>query len=192
MIILYCCLLLLAVHAVLPGSDLRRLGRLSMRHTWLVWLALAVQVVVMSVLPDAGPLSQAAHLGTYGLAAVFAGLNLRSAGTWVVAAGGALNLTAITANGGVMPASASAVAASGWQAAPGQFANSAVLAQPRLLPLGDVFATPAWLPVNSVFSVGDVLVVLGVAVFLHLTCRRPVTAADERGDVTARDQVGRR
>ncbi len=180
MIILYACVLLVAVYAVLPGSDLRRLGQVRLRHTWLVWLALATQVVVISVLPDGG-WNQGAHLATYGLAALFAVLNFRCAGTWVIGLGGLANLTAILANGGVMPASSAALEASGWQATPGQFANSAVVAQPRLAFLGDVFATPSWLPVSSVFSFGDLVIVLGVALFLDRTCRAAPPPSDASG-----------
>jgi hypothetical protein len=172
MIILYACLLLAIAYALLPGSDLRRLGRLQLRHTWLVWLALADQIVVISVLPDQPALSEGAHLASYGLAALFAVLNHRSAGTWLIGAGGACNLVAIVANGGTMPATSAALEASGWRAAPGHFANSAALPKPRVAFLGDVFATPAWLPVHSVFSIGDIVIVIGVALFLHKTCRR--------------------
>ncbi len=171
MIILYACLLLVLLHAVLPGSDLRRLGQLRLRFAWLVWLALGLQIVVISLLPDLGAASQALHLLTYGLAFLFALLNNRSVGTWVVAIGGTCNLIAITANGGVMPATASALKASGWRPTPGHFANSAALPNPRLTPLGDVFSTPPWFPVHSVFSIGDVVIVLGVALFLQSACR---------------------
>lgn len=182
MIILYACLVVAAVFALLPGFDLRRLAHIRLRHTWLVWLALADQVVVISVLPDMGHLNNAAHLASYGLAALFAVLNFRSAGTWVVGVGGASNLAAIVANGGTMPASASALEASGWQAPPGHFANSAVVAEPRLAFLGDVFVTPSWLPVHSVFSLGDVVIVIGVAVFLFSTCRRRPEDGRSSGD----------
>ena len=171
MIILWSCLVLVLVHAVLPGSDLRRLGRLRWRHTWLVWLALADQILVISVLPDRHGLSETAHVGSYVLAGLFVLLNHRSMGTLVVGAGGLLNLTAIAANGGVMPASPDALKASGWHPSPGHFANSAAVPHPRLGFLGDVFATPPWLPVHSVFSVGDVVIVVGVALFLRETCR---------------------
>lgn len=174
MIILWSCLVLVLVHAVLPGSDLRRLGRLRWRHTWLIWLALADQVLVISVLPDSHRLSAAAHLGSYVLAGLFVLLNHRSLGTLVIGVGGLLNLTAIAANGGVMPASPEALEASGWHPSPGHFANSAAVDHPRLGFLGDVFATPPWLPVHSVFSVGDVVIVVGVALFLRETCRTPV------------------
>ncbi len=95
-------------------------------------------------------------------------------GTLVIGAGGLLNLTAIAANGGVMPASPAALKASGWHPSPGHFANSAAVDHPRLGFIGDVFATPPWLPLHSVFSVGDVVIVVGVALFLHETCRTPV------------------
>jgi hypothetical protein len=171
MIILYACVLLALMHALLPGSDLRRLGQFRLRHTWLVWLALADQIVVISVLPDLGVVSEGAHLASYGLAALFAILNNRSAGTWVVGIGGTCNLIAIIANGGTMPATSAALKASGWRAAPGHFANSAALPNPRMVFLGDVFSTPPWFPVHSVFSIGDVVIVVGVALFLHSTCR---------------------
>lgn len=181
MIILYACLVLVAVWAALPGTDLRRLASVQLRSAWLVWLALAGQVVLISVLPDHGDLSSAAHLVSYGLAGVFVVRNRRVPGTWLVGAGGASNLTAIAANGGTMPASPAALEAAGWRADPGQFANSAAVADPRLAFLGDVFATPSWSPVHSVFSVGDIVIVVGVAVFLHLTCHsqtsRPLPVA---------------
>jgi hypothetical protein len=170
-IIVYACLALVLMHALLPGSDLRRLGQLRLRHTWLVWLALADQIVVISVLPDLGVYSDGAHLASYALAFLFALLNSRAVGTWVVVIGGTCNLIAITANGGIMPATVSALRASGWRATPGHFANSAALPNPRLAFLGDVFSTPPWFPVHSVFSIGDVVIVLGVALFLHTTCR---------------------
>jgi hypothetical protein len=174
MIILWSCLVLVLVSAALPGYDLRRFGRLRWRHTWLVWLALADQVLVISVLPDSHELSAAAHLGSYVLAGLFVLLNHRSLGTLVIGAGGLLNLTAIAANGGVMPASPAALRASGWHPSPGHFANSAAVDHPRLGVIGDVFATPSWFLLHSVFSVGDVVIVVGVAMFLHETCRTPV------------------
>jgi len=189
MIILYACLMLTALYAVLPGSDLRRLVQIRLRHTWLVWLALADQIVVISVLPDGGALSRAAHLASYGLAALFAVLNHRSAGTWTVGAGGACNLVAIVANGGTMPASAAALKASGWQATPGHFANSAVVPTPRIAFLGDVFATPSWLPVHSVFSIGDIVIVVGVALFLHKACHRGSEEPDQAAPLSERASI---
>ena len=69
-----------------------------------------------------------------------------------------------------MPASASALAASGWRPQPGHFTNSAVVAHPKLAVLGDIFATPRWLPAHDVFSIGDVLIVLAVGLLVYKTC----------------------
>jgi hypothetical protein len=41
---------------------------------------------------------------------------------------------------------------------------------PHLLFLGDVFAVPASWPVTNVYSVGDVLIVAGAFVLLHVAC----------------------
>ena len=98
MIILYASLVVAAVFALLPGFDLRRLAHIRLRHTWLVWLALADQVLFISFLPDVGQLNNAAHLASYALAALFAVLNFRYAGTWVVGVGGASNLAGCPAH----------------------------------------------------------------------------------------------
>ena len=60
----------------------------------------------------------------------------------VVGVGGGLNLLAIVANGGEMPASAWATRVAGIVEQPGKFANSTVVEHPRLLFFGDVFAIP--------------------------------------------------
>jgi hypothetical protein len=135
-----------------------------------------VQVLIISVLPDSGWPSRAAHVATYGLAALFVVANRALPGVLVVAAGGALNLAAIAANGGTMPASESALRAAGVEAVDGRFANSAAVDDARLAWLGDVFAAPSWFPVPTVFSVGDVVIVAGIAVFLHRICRTPEPA----------------
>jgi hypothetical protein len=88
----------------------------------------------------------------------------------LVALGAALNLLAITANGGVMPASADALAAAGLPAAEPGFQTSAALADPRLAFLGDVFAIPASWPLSNVFSAGDVCIGAGLAWGLHRVC----------------------
>ncbi len=36
--------------------------------------------------------------------------------------------------------------------------------------LGDVFATPASLPLHNVFSIGDVILLVGVFVLVHVAC----------------------
>jgi hypothetical protein len=154
------------------GGRIRRLAEVQLRHVWLLWAALAVQIVTISVIPDTHPAAlSGAHVASYLAAGVFLLINRRLPGVWLIGTGGALNGVVITLNGGTLPASAAALQASGQDVSTGQFNNSAVLADPYLPMLGDVFATPAWLPTSNVFSLGDVAIWLGVIWFLWRTCR---------------------
>lgn len=168
-------LVLLAVASVpLSGKDLRRLARVELRATWLLPLALLLQVLVLQVLPDLPrPVAGAGHLVTYLLAAAFLVRNAALPGLWLVALGATLNGVTIALNDGTLPASRAALRFAGLTPEPGDFTNSGVLAHPRLAALGDVFAVPAGLPLANVFSVGDVLVVVGAVVLLHRACTAP-------------------
>jgi hypothetical protein len=162
------------------GGRLAALAELRLQRAYLVGIALAAQVVVISIVPGSfDALHKPVHIGTYVLLAAFLWSNRRVIGLTLIAAGAATNAAAIFANHGVMPASASALAEAGMppdKAA--EFANSAVVHHPHLAWLGDVFAVPAAWPLSNVFSIGDVLIAVGVAVALHaLTGSRLSTAA---------------
>ncbi len=153
----------------LAGGRVSRLHDIKLRWTVLLVLALVIQILIISVFPDRFiGVHVPAHLASYVLAGIFFYVNRHVPGLWVTGLGGGLNLTAIAANGGVMPTSIEAVAASGAPtAAGGAFINSAAMQAPRFAWLGDVFAIPSSWPLSNVFSVGDVLIVLGVAIVLH-------------------------
>lgn len=154
------------------GGDLRGLGRIELRRPGAALAGLGLQVVVTSVVPEADhTLLAVLHVGSYALAGWFVAANLALPGVLPMAVGGALNLAAIAANGGVMPASAWAVARSGLEARDG-FENSAVLADPQLLFLGDVIPVPAG-PIANTLSVGDLVLFAGLALLLARACRRP-------------------
>jgi hypothetical protein len=169
---------------LLARRDLTAVLRLPLRVVWLAWAALGLQVLALEVLADRRGAAAALHLLTYGLAAVWVVANRRTPGIPVIAVGGALNLAAITANDGVMPASAGALAAAGLggpgsaggAAAGDAFANSALVDGARLGWLGDVFAVPAGWPLANVFSVGDVVLVAGLAVLLVRATRRDLAS----------------
>lgn len=151
-------------------------GLLSHRWRWplLIWAALALQVVAIEVeMPEAA--AATLHIATYAVALGFLWINRRAAGVWVVAAGAFSNGLTIALNGGVLPASADAVASAGLDRDLA-FANSAVLDHPVLPWLGDVFAWPEPLPLANVFSVGDVIIVVGVAIAAWTGTRRLGTA----------------
>lgn len=154
------------------GGSLARLAAVRFRHVWLLWAALADQIVVISVLPDSNATALAvAHIASYLAAGAWVLANRHLHGIRLIGLGGALNGLAISVNGGTLPASESALRAAGQATETGEFTNSAVLAEPRLSWLGDVFATPAWLPGHNVFSIGDVAIWIGLMILLWRTCR---------------------
>jgi hypothetical protein len=170
----------------LCGGRLGRLGELELRHSWLIVSALAIQTLVISVIPNigAGP-GNAIHLATYAMAAVFLAMNRRLPGMPFLAFGSAANLAAIVANEGVMPASAWATRVSGLTSPGDEFANSKMLEHPHLLFLGDVFAIPESWPLSNVFSIGDVALVIGGAILIHTTCATRLTRAGRSRPVQA-------
>jgi uncharacterized protein DUF5317 len=172
-------LFLMAVATVpLCGGRLSALAELHLRKIWLIWIALGAQILIISIVPEgAAWLHQGVHLATYAVAAVFAYLNRRVPGLTLAAAGGLANVAAIVANGGVMPASPSALRTAGFAQSADHFKNSTAVDDAHLQVLGDIFAIPASWPVHNVFSIGDVLLVLGVLVGLHVICAsRPARA----------------
>ena len=157
------------------------LATVRFRLGWLAIVALAIQVVLFSSLADDldADVRRAIYVGSTALVGVVVLANLRLTGVPLVALGAALNLAAIVANGGSMPADPAALAALGMTAQGNT--NSVVVAQPALAPLTDLFAMPAWMPLSNVFSVGDVLIGAGVAVAIAAamrTARRAAPAPD--------------
>jgi hypothetical protein len=174
----------------LAGGSLSALGQLRLRYAAAIFGALVLQIAIISVVPGGSPwLHRVLYIGSYALAAVFVVANRRIAGMRVLALGGTLNLIAILANGGVMPASRSALRTAGRLTSTTDFLNSAALPHPRLLFLGDILPVPHAVPLANVYSIGDVCIAIGVAIAIHsLAGTRLVPrrwrAADE---VSARD-----
>lgn len=167
------------VSVPLTGGSLRNLRDLRLRAAGLLAVALLAQVLVISVLPNASPgLLAAVHVLTYAVALAFVALNLRLRGMWIVGVGGLLNFAAIAANGGVMPASASALRSAGQRVGGEKFVNSGTVRGARLSFLGDVFAIPSSWPLHNVFSLGDVLIATGIAVVIHHACHATQPRAD--------------
>ena len=170
-------LLLLTVSAA--GGRLSKIEEVRLRWIWLAALAFAVQVVIVTLVPAGDTdLHRAAHLFTYLLVGVCVAVNVRALRfLWVVALGGLLNVVAIAANGGVMPASRGAFAAAGLDVRDGSFANSDLVEGAQLAFLGDVFAIPAGWPGANVFSLGDALMLVGAFLVLHAVTGSRVFAA---------------
>jgi hypothetical protein len=166
-------LVFLACVATVPlaGGRIAALSELRFRAPGALVAAILAQVLIVSVFPHGSAwLHNAVHVGTYLVVAVFVVLNRRTPWVWLVALGGALNFTAIAANGGVMPAAPRALEKAGFALDPAGFTNSGAVSNPHLQFLGDVFWVPSSFPISNVFSAGDVLILLGALLAMHCIC----------------------
>jgi hypothetical protein len=159
------------VAGLLAGGRLENLTHLRLRWVPLMLLGLLVQVAVFTeaigrVVGDASPAIYVASTAAVLIAVL---RNVRVPGVALIALGAGLNLAAIVANGGWMPADAEALASIG--GLKDGYTNSIVTADAALRPLTDVFALPAWLPFANVFSIGDVLIGVGIAVTIARAMR---------------------
>lgn len=161
------------------GVSLAPLAKLPIHRPWLVWLSIGVQFAITVVPRVPKVLGQPFHLFTLALAVGFMWSNRHICGSWLIALGAALNLAAIAANGGTMPASAWAWRTAGFPSMIDEFENSNVVHSARLAWLGDVFAIPHGWPFANVFSVGDVLIVVAIGYFANMSCRRPAALPHE-------------
>jgi hypothetical protein len=160
--------LVLLLTVPLMGGKLSRVGEVRIRWIGLAAVAFAIQVVLVTVVPDGdSTVHRILHLATYVLAAACLVRNLDLRFVWLVGVGGLLNLIAIAANGGVMPASRGALGTAGLEAQSDRFANSDLVEDAHVAFLGDVFAVPAGWPGANVFSVGDVVMLVGVLLAVH-------------------------
>ena len=162
----------------LTGRSLAPLAKLSLHRVWLVWLSIGLQLVITMTPGFPNWLGQPLHLFTFGLSAAFLWSNRHIPGAMLVGLGATMNLAAIAANNGTMPASPWAWRVAGLPTMTGGFENSNVTSHARLWWLGDVFAIPKAWPLNNVFSAGDLLIVVAITYFAHTWCRRDFPVDD--------------
>lgn len=152
---------------------LAHLARLRLRASWLVLLAMLVQILILPLGPGAKPIvtwgMEFFHIGSYLLLLLFALINFRERALWPMALGMLSNFLVITVNGGHMPASLDALRAAGRTATVEKLLTDgisgnviAMSEQTKLNFLGDIFWLPGWVPFANAFSVGDVLLGAGV------------------------------
>jgi hypothetical protein len=169
MFVLYGLLVGLIIGRVL-GGEFARLAHARLRWSLAVVGAMLVQLAILGplapMIEPGAPVAVLAFVasGALGLAAAVA--NIRQPGVAVLSVGAGLNLLAIVANGGVMPASRQALEVFGWSGRHDGFSNSAERLAPAFTWLTDIFALPRWLPFANVFSVGDILIAIGCGVFI--------------------------
>ena len=168
-----------AMSVLVCGGSLENLSRLKIKARGAIAAALALQILIISVIPKLVPgwPGSVLEVASYALAVFFLIANRHIPWLWLVGLGGLGNLAAIGANGGVMPASPVALSAAGRVRHPGQFLNSTSLHNPHLAFLGDNFSVPHGWPLANVFSIGDIILAVGALLLLHSVCKsRPMLA----------------
>jgi Family of unknown function (DUF5317) len=166
MFMAFCAVLALAAVPLL-GGDLRRLASIRPRAVWVVFVALAVQILIISVLPQHWrTLEAAAHILTYVAALAVIALNWRIPGMVIIGIGTFCNGFTIAINGGTLPASRAADVAVNLPKHQRGLVNSGVLSHPHLAWLGDRYTSPAFLPLRNVMSIGDMIILAGAIVLV--------------------------
>jgi hypothetical protein len=155
---------------------LQALADVPVRYLWLAPVALALQYPLLrapaaAAAPDLlGP--RLAFVASYLLLGWVLWVNRRLPGIPWLAAGVMLNGLVILANGGWMPIAPQTVAILGdgaWPVGTHHGTSKDVvwpISETRLWFLSDIFVIPRPFPWPTAFSIGDVLIVLGVANFI--------------------------
>lgn len=173
-------------------GKLENLGAVRLRGVWLVFFALAIQLLIFPTSWWAEPpISRATsvwHVGSYAMILAFLLVNRRIVHLWGIALGILMNLSAITANGGYMPTSLDALRASGrssvveqlLSSSGGSYGNVVVMSETtRLNFLGDWLSVPPWIPLGGGFSPGDLVLMIGVAWLIQSAMAGPDRKEDE-------------
>ena len=166
------------------GGRISNLPSLRLRGFWLVLCGLILQLLIFPLFSERPVLPFAIvplHILSYAFVFAFIALNLRVRALLAIGAGALLNLVAITANGGWMPASATALERAGLIEIVDRLASNAthgnvllMSASTRFNTLGDWLYLPGSVPFATAFSIGDLLIMVGVAWLIARGMRRHV------------------
>src|SRR5262245_5629276 len=173
--------------AWLRGASPLALGEVRLRWLLLPLIAFGLQLVAFGPLGGVGAAAPWWQVVSVGLLLAFAAANLRYRALLVFALGALLNLVVVVLNRGYMPARPDDVRAIGFPQvaerleAEGHFQKTGRLDESTRLPfLGDVIRLPLPGP-DRLISAGDVLVAIGVFLFVQEALVRP-RAGVESGD----------
>ncbi|MBA1336364.1 MAG: hypothetical protein HPY66_2799 [Firmicutes bacterium] len=167
----------------LRGGKLSHLIKKPLKFQIFVVLSFLIQIAIFSKLADMSHLSRFSiiflHVISYVLLLLFTLLNWKIAGIPIIGTGILLNAIAIFSNGGYMPALADnllkTAAGKGSEAVAygGAVNNSIQITDSTRFPwLCDIFVLPSWLPFSNVFSVGDIIIAVGVSIYLVINMGR--------------------
>jgi len=198
MVLLWSLLVGVLAGLVRKGS-LANLGNLPLKALWLVFGALLVQLLVFPNPWSEPPIQDATlvewlHYASYALIAVFFVLNWRVVTLWVMAVGMLMNALVIVVNGGYMPSSPEALTCAGRVVfaealqnpesdPPFTYANTVLMsADTKLNFFGDWICIPNWVPFANAISLGDVVLMLGLAWLVQSGMTRAQPQIRSEGD----------
>jgi hypothetical protein len=148
------------------GGRIGALADVRLRAPWLFYVAIGLQLIAFPSLVMPWSFSEGVatvlSVGSYFCLCIVLFLNIRLRGLALAGLGMLMNLAAILANGGHMPALPEAMRAAGLTF-DGVHNNSIASADPNLAWFVDRWAAPGWLPMGNVYSIGDVLIGIGIA-----------------------------
>ncbi len=177
-VVLYVVALLVGVAVgAIRGGRIGHLVQLRLRWMGLIPAALVIQLLIFPWFAETALIATAVaplHLVSYGLLTLWLAVNLRTAPMAVLLVGAGCNLTALAVNGGYMPVSLDALRRAGLgevaaRLAEGDAAVANVVrmsSATRLNALGDTLSLPGWIPFATAFSIGDVLIMVGLAALM--------------------------
>lgn len=163
---------------LLRGGSLRNFAALPLRWVPLIIASFVLQLLLFTPFRHQPLLDIAVaplYLASMAMGATWVVLNWRIPGMAVAGLGLFMNFAAIAANGGHMPVSPEDARYAGKitsYAAGTAISNNSILVQPehvRLWILTDIIPLPKEFPLAHVFSIGDVLIVIGLAVLCYRT-----------------------
>ena len=184
--------LLSIIVAVFRGGQIKRLGQLHIRKSWLVFvpglLVASLWLSRIHGLEWVSNLTLPVHVVAYAMVVALVTLNRRLPGMLIIGLGMALNFAVMAANGGKMPVSYGAAKSVGMQRQLERDASAIRHARvdetTKLWYLADVIPTPRPpFPLTGVISVGDIVLSAGLFWLIQwATCpgtgRRREFAAD--------------
>jgi len=165
-------LVLAVIVSLLRGGRLSNVTEIRLKWWWLLFAGLAIQIVAAFLPRDQQDLAVALILASYVPLIVVVLVNRSLPGMWIAGVGILMNFSVIAMNGG-MPVSAEAAVLAGAASTELIFDAKHVLLDSGsdLAMFADVIPIPL---LNQVISLGDVLLAMGLGMFLEAQLRRPI------------------
>ncbi|MEN6436685.1 MAG: DUF5317 domain-containing protein [Anaerolineaceae bacterium] len=178
-------LLTAVIIGLLAGFIRAKIGRRKLQPVWLKFDWLIILAIVPQILAFFVPTIGASISDTWAriilvssliILLIFCWINRRQFGFWLFGLGLIFNLLVISLNGGLMPIRPELLMkffpdapVGAWEIGQ-RFGISKdivlTLDQTRFWWLSDYFSLPTWFPYRAAFSIGDVILALGIVLFL--------------------------